>query len=479
MGKSRAAQRTTLFIAMVTNFVIPFSGSSLNIAIPFIGEEFRAAATSLSWIISAMMLTSIALSVPLGRFADLWGKRRLLNAGILVFSIGTLAGTFVPSLAFLIASRVIQGVGSAMIVATNMAILMDVFSAQERGRVLGLTVMCTYVGLSLGPVIGGFITHHFGWRIVFAATAAVSLIVFVVALVSRSKLPKKASPPAGSQTISPASILLYITAMFAFMYGFTVFAQHVYSYVLLGVGLVLFVLFARHEAKAASPVIEVRLFKRNRDYIFSNLAALFHYAATAALGYILAIYLEVAKGYQPDIAGLILVAQPIIMAIVSPIAGRLSDKWSPFKISSIGMAICALSMLSFVLVGQDSPLIHVIVNLMVVGFGFGVFSSPNTNAIMSCVSNRDFGVANSILGTMRGVGQVSSMAIITIVMHFTIGGALIEEAGAVGIMETFRVTLIVFAAICAVGVLFSFGRGNRAGSRTEPHAESDERTEGE
>jgi MFS family permease len=458
---SRATRRTTLFIAMVTSLAIPFAGSSLNIAIPFIGEEFRAAATSLSWVISAMMLTSIALSVPFGRFADLWGKRRVLNGGLLIFFFGTLAGAFAPALAFLIVSRVVQGIGGAMIVATNMAILMDVFLARERGRVLGLAVMCTYAGLSLGPVLGGLITHYFGWRIVFAVTAGVSLVAFVVALVSSSGLPKKAAPAAKPLTINPASILLYVAATLIFMYGFTVFAQNLYSYFLLGVGLVLFVLFARHESKAASPVIEVRLFKGNRDYIFSNLAALFHYAATFALGYILAIYLEVVKGYQPDVAGLILVVQPVLMAIVSPIAGRLSDRWSPFKMSSIGMAICALSMLSFLLVGPDSPLIHVIVNLMVVGFGFGVFSSPNTNAIMSCVSNRDFGVANSILSTMRGIGQVSSMAIITIVMHFTIGGALIEEAGATGIMETFRVTFIVFAAVCAIGILFSLGRGRK------------------
>ncbi|MDR1183163.1 MAG: MFS transporter [Coriobacteriales bacterium] len=490
VAKSGPVRHTTLFIAMATSFVIPFAGSSLSIAIPFIGEEFRAAVTSLSWVISAMMLTNIALSVPFGRFADLWGKRRVLNVGLLIFSAGTLAGAFAPTLAFLIALRVVQGVGGAMIVATNMAILMDVFPARERGRVLGLAVMCTYIGLSLGPVLGGLITHNLGWRAVFVMTATVTLITFVAAFVGRPRLPKgvaapvspatpaaptpsvaSATPvalatpaaappatPAAPVAISPVSIILYMTAMLSFMYGFTVFAQHIYSYFFLGAGLILFVLFAWHESRVASPVIEVRLFKGNRNYVFSNLAALLNYAATFALGYILAIYLEVVKGYQPDIAGLILVAQPVLMAIVSPIAGRLSDRWSPFKISSIGMAICALSMLSFLFVSQDSPLIHVVVNLMVVGFGFGVFSSPNTNAVMSCVSNRDFSVANSILNTMRSVGQVSSMAIITIVTHFTVGNALIEEAGAAGIMRTFNTTFIVFAVICAAGVLLSLNR---------------------
>jgi MFS family permease len=351
-----------------------------------------------------------------------------------------------------------------MVISTNMAILIDVFPAHERGRVLGLTVMCTYIGLSLGPVLGGIITHYLNWRAVFAATAGVSLVAFIVAISTMPRLSAAAGAAAvpatkvEGLTINPLSIVLYMAAMFSFMYGFTVFAQHIYSYILLGAGAVLFIVFVWHESRVPSPVVEMRLFKGNRNYVFSNLAALLNYAATFALGYILAIYLEVVKGYPSDVAGLILVTQPILMAIISPIAGRLSDRWSPFVMSSIGMAICAVSMLSFLFLDVGSPLIHVIVNLAIVGVGFGIFSSPNTNAVMSSVSPRDFGVANSILNTMRAVGQVSSMAVITIVMHFTIGDALIEEAGNAGIMEAFNVTFIVFAIICAVGVLLSLNR---------------------
>jgi MFS family permease len=480
---TRVIRQTTLFIAMVASFANPFAGSSLSIAIPFIGTEFQASATSLSWVISALMLTTITLSVPFGRLADLWGKRRVFNTGIFIFAVATLLGTFAPSLAALIALRVVQGVGGAMVISTNMAILVDVFPARERGRVLGLTVMCTYIGLSLGPVLGGVITHYLNWRAVFAATSGVSLIAFIVAVSTMPRLSKAVGAAdativgdaggtvagtvvakADSPTINPASIVLYMAAMFSFMYGFTVFAQHVYSYILLGAGAVLFVVFVWHESKVPFPVVEMRLFKGNRNYVFSNLAALLNYAATFALGYILAIYLEVVKGYPSDIAGLILVTQPILMAIISPIAGRLSDRWSPFVMSSVGMAICVVSMLSFLFLDADSPLIHVIVNLAIVGVGFGIFSSPNTNAVMSSVSPGDFGVANSILSTMRSVGQVSSMAIITIVMHFTIGNALIEEAGNAGIMRAFNVTFIVFAVICAAGVLLSLNRRKKKAS---------------
>jgi MFS family permease len=502
----KAAQQTTLFAAMVASFMFPFAGSSLNIAIPFIGEDFQTPAASLSWIMSAMMLSSIACSVPLGRFADLWGKRRIFNAGIFVFFLSTLLCYFAPAFEFLIVMRIIQGIGGAMLISTNLAILMDVFPPQRRGQILGLAVMSTYIGLSLGPVLGGLITHYLGWRAIFVITASASLFTFIVAIVSSSRLAKMPSLTAGGSAgaatlertggqnnnidlakkdvsgktsnipdgttqgnttqgapakdvgINPLSVVLYMAAIITFMYGFTVFGQHIYSYLLVAAGVVLLVIFAWHESKVASPVLEVRLFKNNPNFILSNLSALLNYAATFAIGYILALYLEVIKGYPADIAGFILISYPVLMAIVSPIAGRLSDRFSPFRLSSIGMAVCVFAMLSFLLVSKDSPLIHVIVSLMVCGFGFGLFSSPNTNAVMSCVTQRDFSVANSILSTMRSVGQASSMAIITIIMHVILGDALITDAGTNSFMQAFNTIFIVFAVICAAGALLSLRR---------------------
>ena len=454
----KVVQRTTLFIAMLTSFIFPFAGSSLNIAIPSIGSDFQVPATSLTWIVSAMMLTNIAINVPCGRIADLLGRRKVFNTGIILFCVAAFLGALAPNFWTLIVFRILQGMGGAMFVSTNIAILLDVYPAQQRGRVLGLSVMCTYIGLSLGPVLGGFITHYFSWKAIFVVTSVVTLIIFIVAIISASKLPKTPATPSKGHGINPVSMILYSSAMLLFMYGFTVFGQHVYSYFFLAAGIILLVIFAWHELRASSPIIEVRLFKGNPNFIFSNLSALLSYAATGAVGYIMTIYLVVVRGFQPDIAGLILIMQPVFMAIVSPIAGRLSDKRSPFIISSIGMGICALSMLLFLLLSEDTPLVFIVIDLIVVGFGFGIFSSPNTNAVMSSVAQKDFAVANSILSTMRLVGQLSSMAVITIIMYFTIGKALIEEAGTAGIMGTFHTTFIVFALVCMVGVLLSLGR---------------------
>lgn len=455
---TKLVQRTTLLISMLTSFVFPFAGSSLNLAIPFIGEDFQAPATSLTWVISAMMLANISLSVPFGRFADIWGRRRVFTIGVILFGIATLLCAFATSFATLIVLRIFQGVGGAMFIATNMAILMEVFPAQQRGRVLGYSAMCTYIGLSLGPVVGGLLIHYFSWHAIFFATSSVAFFIFVIAMISTSKLLKVRNQATEGSRVNPVSIALYMTAMLAFMYGFTVFGQSIYSYFILAAGLLLLLFFARHELRVTSPVIAVGLFKNNLNFIFSNIAAYLNYAATGALSYILTLYLVVLRGFQPDTVGLLLIIQPALMAIISPIMGRLSDKRSPFLISSVGMAICTVALLLFLFLNEDTSLVFIVVNLLIVGVGFGTFSSPNTNAAMSCVTPKDYAVANSILATMRLLGQLSSMAVITIIIHFTIGNALISEAGNAGMMSVFHTTFIVFALLCLLGVLLSLGR---------------------
>ena len=457
----KVVQRTTLIAAMFAGFIFPFSASSMNIAVPIIGAEFEVGATHLSWIVSALMLSTIVFSVPFGRFADLRGRRRLFNIGIFIFFITTLVITFAPNFPALIALRVAQGVGAAIITSTNQAILMEVYPVSERGRVLGLSVMSVYIGLACGPIFSGFIIHYLNWRAVFAITAAFTLIIFFIALASSAKARKSGvlqEVAQGSAGIDPVNTLLYMTAILATMYGLTIFAQNILSYILLAVGVVLFVIFTKHATTIKHSVVEVRLFRRNLRYITTNIVALLQYAATFALGYVMSIYLQVVKGFPADISGLILVAQPVTMAIISPIVGKLSDRKSPFVIASVGMAICAISMLSLVLIEEDASPLHIIFNLLVVGVGFGIFSSPNTNAVMSCVAPKDYGVAGSILGTMRSSGQLISMAIITIVTHFTIGDMLIESAETTGIMLMFKVSFLVFAIICAAGVALSLVR---------------------
>jgi EmrB/QacA subfamily drug resistance transporter len=468
MGDDHVIQierRAVMFTVIATAFVTTFAMSSLNIAIPVIGREFHSTAAHLSWIVTSYLLLSVALSVPFGRLADITGKRRLFILGILIFGVMSGVSVLSVSTETVILFRALQGVGAAMIFATSTAIIAVVFPPEMRGRMIGISVAFTYIGLSVGPVLGGVLTHYLDWRYTFALSCAVSLVAFVIALM---KLPKRlaapsAAPPAHDTTgkpvsrMDPAGTALYIASTVTLMYGLTIFSQNTISYVLTAAGIVLLVCFVKFELKAEHPIIEIRLFK-NINFLFSNLAALLNYGATFALSYLLSIYLQMVQGYGADVSGLILITQPVLMAALSPTAGRLSDRRSPYSVASVGMMLCAVSLALFIFTDAAAPLWSILARLAIIGAGVAFFSSPNMNAIMSGVEPRDYGVASSLTSTMRVMGQIISMAVITIIMNASLGNTPIDEAAEDSILSSMRTGFIVFAVICVCGVFISLQR---------------------
>ncbi len=453
-NKEKAQQLLTIFVVIVTAFITTFTGSALNLSIPSIGTEFHVSASGIGWVVTGYILSSAVLSVPFGRLADLTNRKSILSFGILIFSMTSFAAAFSPSLTFLIILRVVQGVGAAMIFSTNTAVLISAFPPEKRGKVLGYSIASTYIGLSVGPVIGGLLNHYLGWRSIFLFTALVSLIVCMLAI---KKLPAQRMNNRGGD-IDAIGNLLYIAMLFLIMFGLSTISSLVFAKYLVLAGGVLFVLFVLHELKTKYPIIKVRLFAHNVGYTFSNLAALMNYGATFALGYLLSIYLQVVKGYDSQISGFILISQPLLMAILSPYAGRLSDRISPFKLASLGMGLCATGLMVFSFLTVDFSIVVIVLSLMVVGVGFAFFSSPNTNAVMACVEKEDYGVASSILATMRSTGHSMSMAIVTFVVSITLGNVTLSEADPVRIVRMMRIAFVVFTCVCFLGVYISSKR---------------------
>lgn len=447
-------QIATLAIAMITSFISTFSGSALNLSIPDIGAEFNFTVASIGWIVNGFILASAAFSVPFGRLADITGRGRILIWGIAIFSLSSGAGGFATSMGFLITARVVQGLGSAMIFSTNTAVLISVFPPEKRGKVLGYSIAATYTGLTTGPVLGGLLNHHFGWRSIFFLTFIAGIIVFFIALY---KLPKTVRGSNGHK-LDIFGNILYISTIVSIMYGLSVLSSVSAAKYLISLGVVLFVIFIYRELKVDNPIIQVSLFRKNRSYLLSNLAALLNYGATYAVGYLMSIYLQVVKGFDSQISGLILISQPLIMALLSPYAGRLSDRISPFKLASLGMALCTLGLVSFSFISVDYPIYMIIVNLLVVGLGFAIFSSPNTNAVLACVKQEDYGVASSILATMRTLGQSSGMAALTFIIANIMGDISLSDADPAILVSAMRFSFIVFTGVCAVGVFFSMQR---------------------
>jgi len=449
--------RAILIVVLISNFLVPFAGTALNVAVPMIGSEFRVAATTLTWIVSAYMISTVALSVPFGRIADIRGKRTVFMLGVAIFAATSFLVTLSHGMAMFIIFRIIMGAGAAMIFATNMPILIAAWPKNKRGRVIGIYVSMVYIGLACGPVLGGLLTGAFGWRYVQYLIALLSVVALIISLL---KLPKEAGRPASQSEggIDPASVLLFVCAIIVFLYGFTAFGQNILSYACLAGGFVLLLIYLRYETRSKAPIFQIRVFRSNAPFLRANLAALFNYAATYAVGYIFAIYLQLVKGYPANIAGIILITQPVIMAIVAPLSGRLSERRSPFMLAAAGMAFTAAALFSFVFIGVDSPLWQLIAGLIVVGFGFGLFSSPNANTVMSSVEPKDFGVASSVQSTARTMGQVIGMALITIVTNFIIGKRQLADVPKALYVQNLHIAFVIFAALCAVGIFICLNR---------------------
>lgn len=451
MNKS---QKSAIVVGVSTAFVTTFAGSALNLAIPSMGNYFNMGAAGVGWIVTLYTLVIAAFSTPFGKLADSTGRRRILVIGVAGFGIVSIATIFAPNAAALLVLRVVQGIAASMIFATNMPIAISVFPGKERGKAIGLVTSGTYVGLAMGPVLGGILNNWLGWQAIFAFGACVSIFALTVVLKGVDRDVVEATDLKQDVTGN----ILYVVMIATFIYGLTSFNSIRFGWVFIAVSLAAGFLYVKTELKAENPMIDVRIFKSNMTYTLSNLTALFNYSATFALGYLVSIYLQVVMGFSSQIAGIILITQPFFMAILSPRMGKLSDKIAPYKLASAGMGMCALALLFFVFIKDTTPLALVIAALALAGIGIAFFSSPNTNVIMGCVPPAKFGVANSILATMRTTGQSSGMAIITLVVSGSIGNVSLYEVTPVQLIGTIHTAFIIFTVLCAAGIFMSLTR---------------------
>lgn len=453
-GKHGATSKgCVLLVATLASFLTPFIGSSVNIALPSIGKEFQMDAVLLGWISTSFLLSAAMFLVPFGRIADIYGRKRVFLSGISIYTLACLLSALSPSAGVLIASRVMQGIGSSMIFGTGVAILTSVFPAGERGRVLGINVASVYLGLSLGPFIGGAITEHFGWRAIFLANIPLGLLIILLVI---GKIKGEWAEARGEKLDIIGSII-YGLSLMAIMYGVSQpFASGV---ALIGLGLFGAFTFLKWETKAESPLLEINLFRANRVFTFSNLAALINYSATFGVAFLLSLYLQYIKGLSPQNAGFIMVAQPIVMTVFSPFAGRLSDRMEPRIVASAGMALIAIGLSFFIFLNEKTALALIVADLALLGLGFALFSSPNTNAIMSSVSSKLYGVASGIVATMRMTGQMLSMGVVMLLFAAYIGRVPITSPCYPLFLKSVRSAFIIFSALCFAGIFASLARG--------------------
>lgn len=456
-----ATKRSVLFVATLTAFITPFMGSSINVALPAIQKEFHLDAIVLTWIATTYLLSTAMFLVPFGKVADVFGRKKTFVCGITVFTVASLICGASVSIYMLLAARVIQGAGTAMIFGTGMAILSSVFPPHERGRAIGLNVAAVYVGLSFGPFLGGILTQYCTWRSVFVTMIPLGIVTIYV---SAGKLKGEWYGEKG-QRLDIVGSLLYAGAIVLIMLGFSGLPSLASLGEVLG-GTLFAIAFLRWELKVDDPVVNVELFRGNRAFAFSSLAALINYSATFAVTFMLSLYLQYIKGLDSKSAGLVLVAQPIVMASLSPIAGRLSDKIEPQKVASSGMAITALGLLALGFLREDTSIAHIVLVLLMLGVGFALFSSPNMNAIMGSVEAKHYGLASGVVGSMRLLGQMFSMGLASLIFSLFMGRTHITSELHPVFLKSVTAAFHVFAVICVVGILPSLARGKILANRS-------------
>jgi EmrB/QacA subfamily drug resistance transporter len=452
--EDKSLQRAALLVTSLDSFMTPMMASAVAVAMPSIAREFAMTAVTLGWVASAYLLAAAAFLLPFGRLADIHGRKRVFTIGNLLFGAASLLAGLAPSAGVFLFARVLQGMGGAMVFGTSIAILTSVFPPRRRGWVLGINVAATYSGLSLGPFIGGLLTQYLGWRAVFLINVPLGLLVLsALWLKMRQEWAYSRGEP-----FDWRGSLGYSLMLTAFMLGFTWLPGWRGAAMLLA-AIAAFPLFMRWETRSVHPIFHARLVRGNAVFAFSNLAALVNYSATFAIAFLLSLYLQYIKGFTPRGAGLVLIAQPLVMAFFSPLAGRLSDRHEPRIVASLGMALSAAGLLAFAFLGEGSSLTAIVANLMLVGLGFALFSSPNTNAVMSSVEKKFYGVASATLATMRMVGQMLSMGIATLVFSLVIGKVRIAPASYPLFLKSMRASFVIFCVLCSCGVFFSLARG--------------------
>jgi EmrB/QacA subfamily drug resistance transporter len=453
---STGHKNVLLFLIVLNSFINPFMGAAVNIALPRMASEFSMNTTMMGWVTMSFLLASVAVLLPVGKIADITGRKKVFILGNLIVTLSSLFCAVSGNTWMMILFRVIQGIGGAMMFGTGTAMITSAFPPEQRGRALGINVSAVYLGLTLAPLLGGFLTDYFGWRSIFWLNVPFGILSLLITLYAV----KAEWREAHGESFDLKGSVIYMMSISMLMYGIS-HIPDVIAILLLVAGTGGLVLFVMNESRVKIPILDMRLFTENRVFAFSNLSALINYAATFAVTFLLSLYLQYIRGMIPSDAGLVLVTQPILMTVVASFSGRLSDTIDPRILASVGMGIIVIGLGMLGFIGSETSSLYLISCLVILGAGFGLFSSPNTNAVMSSVEKKYLGVASATIGTMRVAGQMMSMAIATLVLHNFMGNSNVNPSNHVAFLGAARLTFAVFAVLCLVGVFASLARGKK------------------
>jgi EmrB/QacA subfamily drug resistance transporter len=464
----RSGRRTVLLTAAIAEFVATFTASAVSVASQSIDEEWHVSAVTLSWISLAYILLAAALLMPAGRLADIYGRKRFFVIGMVAFTVFAFAAALAPSASVLILFRALQGVATAILYACTVALVTLAYPPENRGRALGLMVGGVYLGLTLGPLLGGIIIDNLGWRWTFAFVGVIGATNCVLAGWRLQGVewrePRRAR-------FDVAGSIVWAVALTLLLVGFSLLPETL-GWALIAAGAAGIAGFLWRETRAADPLLNVDLLRRNRAFAYSNVATLITYAATFAVTFLISLYLEYDKGLTAQTVGLVLVTGTLVQTVFSPVAGRVADRVEARFVAAAGITACALGLGACVFLGDDTPYGYIIAALSLLGLGLAFFATPIMHVIMGSVDRNYTGVASATIGTMRMTGQNISLGLATSLLAVFVGRHAITTADSSKLLTSIRVTFALLTALCVVGLVVALA-GTRAAETRDARGAAD------
>ena len=442
------SKNIVLIICTILSFFTVFAFNAVMIAVPSIASEFGMNNIVQNWVTIIFLLIVAAISVPAGQISGKYGLKKITVISIIFFIIISIINVVVTTTELFLVCRLLMGISIAFLNVTSMAMVVSAFKPQERGKAIGINITGVYLGLSLSPVIAGILDFQLGWRsIVLFSIPFMLLILAMLYKVKDEWITFEGLP------LDIKGSIVYIIGIILFIYGFTRLNETT-GLILTIVGIIVLALFTYIEIRTDYPVFDVKFFK-NSKFLSSNFAALCAYLATFAVTTILNYHLQYIKGYDSQLSGIILIVAPLFQVVLAPLAGRWSDKINPQILSALGMGLGTISLILFSLLDADTSLIFLIISMVFYGVGFGLFSSPNTNVIMSSVPPQATPVASASVSTVRVVGQTMSMGVLTLIFALVMGNVPMTEQYFPQLITSSQITCIICAVLCVASVFAS------------------------
>ena len=442
-------EKYAVFVAFITSFFAVFLSAGIVLGVPAIGAEFGMNNIIQNWITTLTALVIAVFTLPAGQISGKIGVKKTLIIGVSIFLFASLGACLSFSTESFLIFRIAQGIGIAFSNVSAIAMVVQAVKPQNRGKALGFTVTGVYLGGSLSPVFCGFLVNNFGWRAMFYFVLPFLALCVVLMIL---KIPGEWITSKGSK-IDTSGYVLYGIGIMLFIYGFTNLMNE-FGAISLIIGFILLIIFGYYELRIESPAFNMNLF-RNMKFTSSNIAALCSYLAIASITTILNYHFQYVRGWNAQISGLMLIVTPILMALIAPNSGKLSDRIHPQKLAAIGMSITTVALLILVFLDASTPLYLIIIAMILQGVGMGLFTSPNTNAIMSSVPPNETPNASAAQSAMRTIGQTMSLGILTLVFAWIMGNLKLSGQYAGMIVQSSQLICLICTIICIIAIFAS------------------------